>query len=228
MSEALSRAEVEAMDRDELIETLVELSSTVDDLQARVSDDFENAAKDRSELWKEVSQLRAENEQLREELEETISDTEDRLHRDRSKLMRRVAAIEEEIGIETQDAVAIAEAGREAQSLTKLGRLMKHGPEAVSDRPTERMRRAKTIAENWSRWGTLQNDAYGKNRRLASAKHDLKTRLEDARDESLAWRQIYRAMQLIDEWSGRTISLEEGNGNEGKHVLVQRLEGGDG
>jgi hypothetical protein len=232
---AISRAELEAMDRDELVDTVVELSETVADLQTSV-ETLRDELEDESESRRDGDQLAAQDRKeikseiadARDDLDDEISTTADVLHRERSKLARRVSALEDEVGVTTADALATAEAGEDAHTLTKLGRLVRHGPEAVSDNPSAKMYRARELVDNWDRWGTIRSDAVSDpERRLASKQHDLKTRLEDTRGESLAWRQVYRAMQLIEEWSGPNVSLREGSEDEGKYVLVHRLQEDD-
>lgn len=224
---SVSRAELESMDRDKLVDLLLDLSHEVE----RLRDDLdaerearrelqEHAGKDRAEIRQDIQ---AELDDLRDDLKQTRS----QLHHERSKLARRVTALEDDVGVSTQDALAVAEGGQDADGLSRLGLLVRHGPEAVSDQPTEKMYRARELIENWSRWGVTRDDALGTERRLAAAGHDLKTRLEDARDENLSWRQVYRAMELIDDWSGATITLQEGSDDEGKYVLVHRPEDGE-
>jgi polyhydroxyalkanoate synthesis regulator phasin len=216
MSAGLSRAELEAMDREELVDAILNLATTVEDLQAELEEVKEHAAKDRAAIRREVNETEKDlSSQQRQDV--------DTLHHERSKLARRVSALENELDVEPSAAVQIAEAGaKEAAEYSRLSLLLRHGPEAVSDRPTQRMYRARELLQNWDRWGTTRNDAHtdGPERRLAAKGHDLKTRLEDARGESLSWKQVYRAMQLIDEWSGETITLREGSADEGKYVLV--------
>lgn len=224
---AISRAELQSMDRDELVDAIVGLSQTVEDLQATVQEEQalrEDAAKDRAAIRQERSDIVAD---LREELAEERAkrqQAEQRLHHERSKLARRLSALEDEVGITTADALATAEAGQESDHLTKLGRLVRHGPEAVSDQPTAKMHRAKELVDNWSRWGEVRRVGDTKERRLASKRDDLKTHLEDAREESLGWRQVYRAMRLVADWSDGTVRLEEGDDSEGKYVLVHHRE----
>lgn len=217
---SLSRAEVEAMDRDELVEAVVDLSDTVADLQATV----ETLKEDRDEAARERALIRQELAEAQSELEGSISDTEDTLHRERSKLARRVAALEDDLGVEPEQATAIAEAGQEGAHLSPLGRLIRHGPEAVTDNPTVTLRRAKDIVDNWERWETteIDRDTDIRTRRLASREHALKTRLEDCRDEDLSWKQVYRAMEKIADLSDGTVQLREGQ--QGKYVLVIREE----
>lgn len=151
-----------------------------------------------------------------------------RLHRERARLTRRVATLEDELDVPAADALATAE-GEDPEHLSKLGRLVRYGPEGVNDSPTSTMFRARELVVNWNRWGTVRDDALGTERRLASKTHDLKTRLEDARDEQLAWIQVYRAMELVAEWSDGSVTLEDGSNEEGSYVLVHRpQENADG
>jgi len=215
MSAGLSRAELEAMDHEELVDTIRDLAATVEDLE-----------RENQILEARVDGLDANIDRLVERLEDIEAqqrEERDTLHHERSKLARRVSALENELDVEPSAAVQIAEAGsEETAEYSRLSLLLRHGPEAVSDRPTQRMYRARELLQNWDRWGTTRNDAHtdGPERRLAAKGHDLKTRLEDARSESLSWKQVYRAMELIDEWSGETIALREGSADEGMYVLV--------
>jgi hypothetical protein len=159
-----------------------------------------------------------------DELKRDIRSRSDQLHKERAKVARRLSTVEDEVGIARTDALAIAEGGDDARHMSKLGRLVRHGPAAVSDNPTAKMYRAKELVENWNRWGTVRNDKLGKQRRLSSSKHKLKSRLSDARDESLSWVQVYRAMELVADWSDRKVDLEDGSQDEGQYVLVHRMD----
>lgn len=241
---SLSRAELEAMDRDQLIDTLVTLGERVDDLEARLDaecqereqlrEDMVERNKRRVDADTELRGLIGDLQDRVDDLEastptqDDLSDAEDRVHHERSKLTRRVAALEDDLGITASDALATAEAGQDADHLTKLGRLVRHGPETVSDRPTERMRRAKELVENWNRWGTVVDDSHNSHRRLGASEHDLKTRLEDARSESLAWKQVYRAMELVVAWSGPNVRFETDQEGDRTWVLRHDLEDGGG
>lgn len=215
---SLSRAEVERMDRDDLVDAVVDLSEAVADLRDELNELKDHTGRQQAELHARISDVEAM-------FSEDISSAEDRFHHERSKLARRVSALEDEVGVSAADAVAIAEGGTEATQLTKLGRLVRHGPEAAVENPGPTAYRAKALVDNWNRWGTVRDDALGKERRLASKEHDLKTRLEDVREESLQWAQVYRTMEKIAAWSEGTIELRDESEAEGKYVLVHHLEG---
>lgn len=211
-----------AMSKPELIGVITDLAEQVEAL----ADELDAAEEHRNDLARQIASASGDLYEDIEALEDELQATEQTLHRERSKLMRRVSALEDEVGITQADALAVAEAGDDAQHLSKLARLIRHGPEAVAEQPSPVHYRAKTLVENWNRWGRVQNDAHGKVRRLASKEHDLRTRLEDARDESLQWSQVYRAMELVAEWSGGVVELRQTD-DEGK-VLVHTVgDGGD-
>lgn len=220
MSTDMDRETLRRMSKDQLVDVVLELGDEVDQLREDVDAIRENAAQDRAEIRRDMHALE-------DELREDVRDRVDRVHRERSKTLRRLSAVEDEVGITTQDALAVAEGGEDARHMSRLGRLLRHGPDAVVDRATAKHYRAKTLVENWNRWGQIKSDAHGRERRLASKKHNLKSRLEDVEGSSLGWIQLYRAMELVAEWSEGAVSLEDGSHDEGKYVLVHRLEGGD-
>lgn len=213
----LSRSEVEAMSESELIETVIELSETVHNL----------------EVSNEVLIERVNDQADRiDDLEGEVQTAKQQLHSERAKLMRRVSAIEDDLGIDATTAVAVAEGGHDGAQMSKLARLMRNGPDAVVPSPKPKHRRAKTIVDNFDRWGETQRverDSVSgkvtgtKTWILKTAEHDLKTRLEDARNESLQWTQVYRALEVIAEWSDAVRLKESAKGK----TLTLRVEAGD-
>jgi len=109
-----------------------------------------------------------------------------------------------------------------------LGRLkLEYGPEAVDGRSTETLYRAEALARNWIRWGKSKKRGDGTvvERTLATKRDDLRIRLEDERNEDLAWLQVYRAMKQIAKMGPENIRLVE-RSDWGK-TLVQDCRGGD-
>jgi len=71
MSAGLSRAELEAMNHDELIDTILDLQSTVEDLELRVEalgNGLETANDEREAILKRLDDIEAENQRLRDDL----------------------------------------------------------------------------------------------------------------------------------------------------------------
>lgn len=224
---AVSRVDLEAMDRDALIEMVLDLDRRIEDLEEDIKRRSESAGKDRAKI-------RAEREQLLDDVRDEIGAVADRvdraerrLHQERSKVVRRVANIEEELGFEDEDIIALAEGGEEALRDSPLARLLEAGPEAVDDRATETIYRAEVLARNWIRWGRSKERGDGTivERTLATKRDDLRIRLEDTRDEDLSWRQVYRAMRKVADLGPENVRLVD-RGNAGK-TLVQDCRGGD-
>lgn len=217
---AVSKADLEAMDRDELVDVVLELAERVDDLEDRVKENREFAARDRADI-------RASMNELGEELRTEIRQEGDRQARERSQVTRRVANVEDELGIEDQDVVALANGDLDDLYESDLARLLEAGPTAVTKRPSPVYERAQTLARNWINWGAYADYSNGiAERTLATRRDDLRTRLSDARNEELSWKQVYRAMVKVADLGPPNITMTERD--QGK-MLVQRIEniGGD-
>lgn len=155
--------------------------------------------------------------------ESYVAQETDHQSRERTRFVRRLVAIEDELGLEPGDAALIEKATDGETQPTRLGRLVKHGAEALTDNPSAVHYRAKALYENWNEWGEVRSDKLVKERRLASKKHHLRTHLQSECNESLQWNQVYRAMKKVAELSDGVIELREAGDDHGKHVLVQEL-----
>lgn len=143
--------------------------------------------------------------------------------RERTRFVRRLVAIEDELGVEPGDAALVEKDNDGETQPTRLGRLVKFGPEALTDNQSAVHYRAKALYENWNEWGEVRSDQLVKQRRLASKKHHLRTHLQSELNESLQWNQVYRAMEKVEELSDGVIELRQLDDDHGKHVLVQEL-----
>lgn len=167
-----------------------------------------------------IEDVEAENEELKaanERLRETVADQaekHDELRREYIRLARRLTAVEEEHGIDAATANAFGD-GAETSPLYLLETI---GPAAVADTPGPTLHRARVLVENKDRWGNVRsNPKYGRHRLLATTAHDLKQRLEDARDEDLAWNQVHRAMEKLATLGGDHVQFEERYASEGEN-----------
>lgn len=215
---AIARSDLAEMERDQLVDIILDMDRRLEDLEERVKEDFATASKDRSDI-------RADMNALEDALQADITTEVSRVGRKQSTILRRVANIEDELGFKDEDVLALAEGGQGAVRESDLAKLLDAGPQAVTKRPTAVYDRAEVLARNWIRWGqsTEKNGEIDK-RTLATKRDDLKTRLEDATDESLSWKQVYRAMQKVADLGPENLMLTETR--QGK-MLVQRVDGGD-
>lgn len=172
-----------------------------------------------------IETLEEENEQLRETVDDQAKEI-DGLHRERLRLARRLVAVEEEQGIDATTANAFGD-GAETSPLYLLERV---GPAAVADTPGPTLHRARVLVENKDRWGEVRRTPkYGRHRLLATNAHDLKQRIEDARDEDLAWNQVHRAMHKLAGLGGDHVRYDgtyaSDGENYGKAVVWQEVDG---
>lgn len=205
--------------REELLDRLDTMEDAIDNLQA----DNERQAKQIAEQNQRISELEEKNDRLEQSVTQ-LDGLEGRVNKQRAKLTRRVSNLEDELDLDDQDVIALAEGGEDALRESDLARLLQAGPEALQQNPTAKYYRAETLVRNWLRWGEYRSYDDYEERTLATKRDDLKTRLEDARGESLAWRQIYRAMQLVADLAPDNIRFTD-DATYGKK-LVQRIEDG--
>jgi vacuolar-type H+-ATPase subunit I/STV1 len=215
---------------EDLLDRLQSLEGRIDDLEAEnerlregLADAKTTAGEDRAAIRQ---QLNDEVAALQDDLE-----TEQRQRGlDDSRILRRLSAVEDEVGIDSEAAMQAAAAGR-GQAMTALARLLQFGPEAAVENPSAKHYRARVIAEklDGEEWGRRVRRGSDRYRQLCSAKDDLRTRLSDARDEDLQWNQVYRAMKTVADLSEGTVTLRDGTDEEGTYVLEVPLirSGGD-
>jgi uncharacterized protein YukE len=159
-------------------------------------------------------------------LEELRSDLRDRLHGLGSefagqygKLRRRLVAVEEETGVDIDEADVIAE--------DRIRTVLKHGPEEVEGgSASAKHHRATDVLRNVNDWGNrIRNDGYGDRFVLDASK--VKQHLNDKRDETLQSVQVTRAFEAIVEWakdSDRDVTMKRGSRGD-SHKLRIQLEG---
>lgn len=210
---------------EEILDTLRSLEDRVADLEAeneRLREQLEDA---KSAAGKDRARIRKEHGEDVEDLRDDLRDEKRQRGQDDGRILRRLSAVEEELEIDADDALETAANGHQGQAMTALARLLEYGPEVAVERPTATHYRARDIAEKFNEeaWGTRTNRGGERYRLLRSKQDDLKTRLEDVRDESLQWNQVYRALEWIAENSEGHVTLREGNDTEGRYVLEQRL-----
>lgn len=235
-------------------ERLADVEDDTDDLDDRVSDlEDEPTVEYRSDegedatvqdLWigpqpvgkaitnaeKRITRLKNRVDEEVDDLRQRVVDEEQTRAKEDGKVRRRLSHVEDEIGISPPDAVAFEEGGEDAKHLSQLERLIRHGPDAVTDgRVYPVHERAREIALHFGEWGKKITDANGKRIRLRSKKDDLKTHLQDVEGERLRWEQVYRALEKLDELAdGSALKLVEGEKDEGKYVLELKIADGRG
>jgi len=202
--------------RQELEDRLDELQTSIEDLQTAHMDDRRERAQDRQR----ISALEATVETLTDQVE-TLEAELDRVNRERAALARRLTAVEDATDVDVE-----ADPASDGGTPSPLKLLARIGPEAVAINDGPTLRRAYHLARHRERWGeATRNIKHGQHHVLATRRHDLRTRLEDAREEDLSWNQVYRALETCADLGGQHVQLDEEYGTEdedwGKALVVR-------
>jgi thioesterase domain-containing protein len=200
------------MTREEAIERIGELEREIEDVRAHNERLAEQQAK--------LSGRLADAEEALENATDTIESLEKRLDataRQRNRLARRMARVEDVADIDAEEATAAAD------SLTPLGLLIRAGPAAVwGGEPSPTQRRAAALADHWQEWGESTADAtYGEHHALVVGRDDLVDRLERATGESLAHIQTYRAMETLADLGAENVRVVDDYHGRGKALVME-------
>lgn len=229
-SAGITRAELEEMDRGELLGQLEALADRVDGLAAenqqmrdeneklrnrvdQLEDDLEG---ERDTRGKEDAKIRRFiNRQIEETEQKLFGEQDQRGHAD-AKLRRRIDEIAEEQGVEIDD--------DDIMRGDKIQRLIAHGPEAITDNPFKVHDRARKVLMNAGRWGTATNDGFGK--RIIIDAPTVRDRLEEDENRSLQSKIIQDVFNKIVELAADSPRKAEITKNEERtNRLVIHLEG---
>ena len=86
--------------------------------------------------------------------------------------------------------------------VTPMERLLRLGEAGVMADVTASVRRAKSIAEHFGQWSSRTPSG-------VVVKDNLKTLLQTATDERLAWKQVYRACRALEKFTKGAIRFEK-------------------
>jgi Skp family chaperone for outer membrane proteins len=176
----------------ELRTELEEAQSEMEQLQSELEDTHEQHRKDCHALARENHELRASHERLEERVEKT--EEKDGL------LLDDIIDLEEQIAdVEagspgSKGGGDAAETTMQRPDMTPIERVSKMDTEDTGIDMTPSIERAVSIFDHWEEW----SDKTPKGRVLKSG---LKNLLRTATGESLAWRQVYRAAEALEELS---------------------------
>jgi hypothetical protein len=172
----------------------------IEDVRSELEDTREQHREDRHALARENHELRASHEQLEERIEKT--EEKDGL------LLDDIIDLEEQIA-DVEAGSAGSKGGGDAPEttmqrpdMTPIERLSKMDIEDTGIDVTPSIERAVSIFDHWEEW----SDKTPKGRVLKSG---LKMLLRTATGEKLAWRQVYRAAEALEELSKGQIEFIE-------------------
>ncbi|EMA54564.1 hypothetical protein [Halococcus salifodinae] len=191
-----------AQPNEQLFERVIELEARVSELEA-----------DRERHREELHAVARENHELRssqEQLEERVDEAETERNELRDELERAEASrghiIDDVVDIEQQ----LDE--NQGEGMTPIERVSKMETEDTAVEMTPSIERAVAIFDHWEEWA----EKTPKGRVL---KDGLKSLLRTATGEGLAWRQVYRAAEALEELSKGQIRFVD-HSDHGK-MLIQ-------
>jgi flagellar biosynthesis GTPase FlhF len=213
------------------VESQAQLAESLDAPESAVSD-FRDSGKELAQLVEGIAQESAQaRERAREaearadDLEQEVADLEDRLDeqtdeaaRDRAETKQRVSALEEaDSGDETPtpETAETTEQGIESTPIEQLSQ--SDDVEEVTDSAS--VKRAVSLFENLRDWG--QKAPKGIVLRPADNPLSL---LEADRDESLCWKQYYRAAQTLERLSRGAVTFFDSDRHGKMLVLHEQSE----
>lgn len=175
------------------------------------------------ELRARVEALEAENERKDDEIE--------RLSRDLAAERARATNLEETIEAQAERIDELEagtaqtdesdDSGDESDSMTPAERLIRTGEDAIMADVSASPRRAMAIAENFGSWGKRTPNGI-------VVKDSLKSLLETATGERLAWKQVHRAGSALEKFTKGAIQFKKSKRHGWMLVaepsIVQRLE----
>jgi Skp family chaperone for outer membrane proteins len=206
------------------IEATGELAESLDaDVPESVVSDFAESGKGLANLVDEIAQESAQAQERAREAEARVDDLEDRLDehqeqsaRDSAETKQRVTAVEETLesaGVEANPTSQAGETTIQPDDLTPVEQLScAEDISEVTDSPS--VERAVTIFKNLPDWGRRSPRGYV----LRPADNPVSL-LESACDESLCWRQWYRACEALEELSQGAVTFFDSD-RHGKMICL--------
>jgi hypothetical protein len=233
--ERQKRIEAE-QERDALRERVAELESQPDfEWNSRDLEDFSVTSKKGvtvplGQIVKsKVSEVAVEemvDEDIKPDIDETLEEVQERLQQEQktrthhdSLIERKVACIADECEIDLSDTAIAGE--------DKIKRLLKHGPDDITDRVYPVHHRARDTLSHAADWGTSTQDSFGERITLKGPK--VRRQLELKRDESLQSKQVRDVFEKIEELgqdSPRTVTAKTGGDGVNKLTIYLEEDGG--
>jgi myosin heavy subunit len=208
-----------------------ELQSELEDVRSELEATREQQQEDRHALARENHELRASHEQLAERVEEAEAERDelreriDRADASRGHIIEDIVDVEEQLTeVEAGSAGSkggddTAETTAQQSEMTPIERISKMDAEDTGIDMTPSIERAVSMFDHWHEWS--QKTPKGR-----VLKDGLKTLLRTATGESLAWRQVYRACEALEELSKGRIEFIH-HSRHGK-MLIESAPAGSG
>jgi chromosome segregation ATPase len=196
-----------------LEETVESKNERIDELQQELREQNQRSARERAQIRQRITSVEEDVDTV-EDVPEDLRDERDTRGREDAKLRRRIAAVAEKAGVDVTDADLLGD--------DKIQRVVTHGVDDVESSPTTTHYRAATLLERLPEWGTKMADKKG--RRVAITAPEVRSRMEDARDEKLQTSQVNRVFKQIVTWAADSPRYASFDTSRETNRLVLSLE----
>jgi predicted nucleic acid-binding Zn-ribbon protein len=225
LSQALERLDAVEAENERLRTEIEEVHSELDATREQRREDLHALARENRELRSSHEQLEERVEEAETEHDELRSEIE-RAEASRGHIIEDIVDVEKQID-DVEAGSAGSKGGDDAtettmqqSDMTPIERISKMDAEDTGIDMTPSIERAVSIFEHWREW----SEKTPKGRVL---KDGLKNLLRTATGEKLAWRQVYRAAEALEELSKGRIEFVHHNRHGKMLIESAAARGGD-
>ena len=204
-----------------IADTLTTFVQSVTDALAETdadTDTIETVKKTGNDVADAVEETISKKEKKIQQLEDDLQEAKDHSGKERAELAKRVNEVEEAVEkgeFDSTDPHDDGETTIQANDLTPIERLTQSDdPSEVTDSPT--VERAVSLFRNLPQWGSRTPKGIV----LKPADNPLSL-LEADRDESLAWKQYYRAAEALEQLSQGSVTFVDSD-RHGKMIVFHQ------
>jgi DNA repair exonuclease SbcCD ATPase subunit len=224
LSQALKRLDAVEAENERLHAELEDVRSELDATHEQRREDLHALARENHELHTSHEQLEERVEEAEDERDQLQSELE-RAKASRGHIIEDIVDVEEQLndaeagpgGATGEDD---AETTQQDTEMTPIERLSRMDAEDTGIDVTPSIERAVSIFDHWQEW----SDKTPKGRVL---KDGLKSLVRTATGEKLAWRQVYRAAEALEELSKGQIEFIHHNRHGKMLIESTAARGGD-
>ena len=225
LSRALERLDVVEAENERLHAELEDIRSELDATHEQRRENLHALARENHELRRSYKQLEARAEEAEDEHNELQSELE-RAEASRGHIIEDIVDVEGQLNdIEAGSGGATGgddatETTQQGTEMTPIERLSRMDAEDIGIDVTPSIERAVSIFDHWQEWS--QKTPKGR-----VLKDGLKNLLRTATGEKLAWRQVYRAAEALEELSKSRIEFIHHNRHGKMLIESAAARGGD-
>lgn len=204
-----------------IADTLTTFVESVTDALAETdadTDTIETVEKTGGDVADAIEETISKKEKKIQQLEDDLQEAKDHSGKERAELAKRVNEVEEAVEegeFHSANLTSDGETTIQADDLTPVERLSQSDdPGEVTDSPT--VERAVSLFRNLPQWGSRTPKGIV----LKPADNPLSL-LEADRDESLAWKQYYRAAEALEQLSQGSVTFVDSD-RHGKIIILHQ------